>query len=693
MAKSSINQKKAAKKFIENWSGHGYEKGETQKFWIDLLTTVFGIENISQFIFFEEQVKDKIKNRTITNFIDAYIPETRIMIEQKSSRKDLREPIRQSDGTLLTPFQQAKKYVADLPLSQHPKWIVTCNFDEFLVYDMENPSGEPQQIFLKDLETDFYRLYFLVDSRNENIKREEEVSLKAGELVGKLYDALFKEYIEPDENSLRSLNILCVRIVFCLYAEDAGLFETRTAFEDYIKSFSLENLRRGIQDLFEILNTKPENRDKYDTKINSFPYVNGGLFADDAIEIPNFTKEIVDVIVNHCAPFDWSEISPTIFGAVFESTLNPETRRKGGMHYTSIENIHKIIDPLFMDDLRAEFTALCKKTGKEKIKRLDEFRAKLSNLKFLDPACGSGNFLTETYISLRRLENEILKNIHQIQQLLGNNFLPIKVKISQFYGIEINDFAVTVAKTALWIAESQMMKETEKIVEQNLSFLPLSTSATIVEGNALRMDWSTLETEAKNDFVFANRLNVYKIDEKFGMSSVHEPEVPYNAHYTELNVVTPEITERKFPEKDAKKSAIYDYIIGNPPFVGARWMDKQQKEDMISTFGKNWRGVGDLDYVCCWYKKAADMIKGLKTKCAFVSTNSVTQGASVANLWKPLFAEGLHFDFAWRTFKWANETTDRKNMAAVHCVIIGFSREAEIQIGRASCRERVWLRV
>ena len=671
MAKSSINQKKAAKKFIENWSGHGYEKGETQKFWIDLLTSVFGVGNISQFIFFEEQVKDKIKNRTITNFIDAYIPETRVMIEQKSSHKDLREPVRQSDGTLLTPFQQAKKYVADLPLSQHPKWIVTCNFDEFLVYDMENPSGEPQQIFLKDLETDFYRLEFLVDSRNENIRREEEVSLKAGELVGKLYDALFKEYIEPDENSLRSLNILCVRIVFCLYAEDAGLFETRTAFEDYIKSFSLENLRRGIQDLFKILNTKPENRDKYDTNINSFPYVNGGLFADDAIEIPNFTKEIVDVIVNHCAPFDWSEISPTIFGAVFESTLNPETRRKGGMHYTSIENIHKIIDPLFMDDLRAEFTALCKKTGKEKIKRLDEFRAKLSNLKFLDPACGSGNFLTETYISLRRLENEILKNIHQIQQLLGNNFLPIKVKISQFYGIEINDFAVTVAKTALWIAESQMMKETEKIVEQNLSFLPLSTSATIVEGNALRMDWSTLETEAKNDFVFADRLNVYKIDEKFGMSSVHDHKIPYNAHYTELNVVTPEITERKFPEKDAKKSAIYDYIIGNPPFVGYTFQSESQKEDLeivSNDTGKN------IDYVAGWYFKAAQLMQNTHTKCAFVSTNSITQGEQVAAVWKPLFEKyGININFAWRTFKWVNETSDKKNMAAVHCVIIGFS--------------------
>ena len=713
MAKSSINQKKAAKKFIGNWSGHGYEKGETQKFWIDLLTSVFGVENIPQFIFFEEQVKDKIKNRTITNFIDAYIPETRVMIEQKSSHKDLREPVRQSDGTLLTPFQQAKKYVADLPLSQHPKWIVTCNFDEFLVYDMENPSGEPQQIFLKDLETDFYRLEFLVDSRNENIKREEEVSLKAGELVGKLYDALIKEYIPPtslnrhserseesersfayaqddklSDLQLRSLNILCVRIVFCLYAEDAGLFETRTAFEDYIKSFSLENLRRGIQDLFKILNTKPENRDKYDTKINSFPYVNGGLFADDAIEIPNFTKEIVDVIVNHCAPFDWSEISPTIFGAVFESTLNPETRRKGGMHYTSIANIHKVIDPLFMDDLKAEFASIVGTRHSEHFhvilseaknlrdvsrsfnmtvktkNRLEQFRNKLASLTFLDPACGSGNFLTETYISLRRLENECLKIIHGSQMLLSSSdFSPIKVRISQFYGIEINDFAVTVAKTALWIAESQMMKETEEIVEQDLDFLPLSTSATIVEGNALRMDWSTLSAEKSDTFVYADKLNVYALG---------EPKPKYGEHYEELNVVAKEVEKKELPE-NIKNYLTYDYIIGNPPFVGARFMDKRQKEDLISTFGRDWHGAGDLDYVSCWYKKAADMIKDTKTKCALVSTNSVTQGASVANLWKPLFADGLHFDFAWRTFKWVNETSDKKNMAAVHCVIIGFS--------------------
>ena len=309
---------------------------------------------------------------------------------------------------------------------------------------------------------------------------------------------------------------------------------------------------------------------------------------------------------------------------------------------------------------------------------MEQFRNKLARLTFLDPACGSGNFLTETYISLRRLENECLKVIHGSQMLLSSeDFSPIKVKISQFYGIEINDFAVTVAKTALWIAESQMMKETEEIVECDLDFLPLSTSATIVEGNALRMDWATLsEEKVGGKFVYADKLTVLKMDPKFGVRFIREPGNPYyGEHYHELNVVTPEITEEKFLEKDAKNPVTYDYIIGNPPFVGARYMDKRQKKDVIFTFGKNWHGVGDLDYVCCWYKKAFDTIKNVNTRCAFVSTNSVTQGASVANLWKPLFAGGLHFDFAWRTFKWANETTDRKNMAAVHCVIIGFSRE------------------
>ena len=594
----------------------------------------------------------------------------------------MRKEAKQSDGAMLTPYRQAKRYADEMPNSLRPNWIVVCNFQEFLIYDMEKPHDEPVQVLLEDLPNKFESLQFMIDTKKTSVSPEEQISLKAGELVGKLYDALIKEYINPNENSFRSLNILCVRIVFCLYAEDAGLFETRTAFEDYIKSFSLENLRRGLIDLFKILNTKPENRDKYDTKINSFPYVNGGLFADDTIEIPKFTKEIVDILVNYCAPFDWSKISPTIFGAVFESTLNPETRRKGGMHYTSIANIHKVIDPLFLDGLRHEFSSIvgtraaCPQKNNAREPRalrqkLEQFRNKIASLKFLDPACGSGNFLTETYISLRRLENEILKKIHGNQQLLGSDFSPIKVKISQFYGIEINDFAVTVAKTALWIAESQMMKETEEIVEENLDFLPLSTSATIVEGNALRMDWATLEEEQNGKFVYADKLNVYKAGEKAWEYCVHEPEIPYGAHFQELNVATKEITEKKFSEKNSSKSVIYDYIIGNPPFVGYTFQTETQKKDLKmldKDIAKN------IDYVAGWYFKAAKLIRNTTTKVAFVSTNSITQGEQVAIVWKPLFEKyGVNIDFAWQTFKWANETSDKKNMAAVHCVIIGFS--------------------
>ena len=662
MAKTAINRKKAAKEFAEKWCGKGYEKGESQLFWIDLLEHVYNVENISDFIIFEDKV-----HLDHTSFIDAWIPSTHVMIEQKSLGKDLRKPIKQSDGSMLTPFQQAKRYVTELPLSQHPRWIITCNFQEFLIYDMEKPQGEPVQVLLEDLPNKFECLQFIIDTKKTSVSPEEQVSLKAGELVGKLYDALIKEYINPDENSFRSLNILCVRIVFCLYAEDAGLFETRTSFEDYIKSFNLPDLRDGILKLFKALDTKPENRDKYDLKLKAFPYVNGGLFAAEDIEIPNFSDEIVNIIVNHCAPFDWSKISPTIFGAVFESTLNPETRRKGGMHYTSIANIHKVIDPLFLDELRHEFSqivgihaARVQKTvqsSRLRTDKLEQLRNKIASLNFLDPACGSGNFLTETYISLRRLENEILKIIHGNQQLLGSDFSPIKVKISQFYGIEINDFAVTVAKTALWIAESQMMKETEEIVEENLDFLPLSTSATIVEGNALKMDWRYLCEEEKIPTITAKKTNlIYPF-------VVHEPEVKYEA----INLITDEINVGK--PKQKKTENYYDYIMGNPPFVGASMMTAQQKKDATDIFGKI-HLANSIDYVGAWYHKAAELIIGKSTKAAFVSTNSITQGEQVFPLWNKVLKKGISIDFAWQTFRWDSESTQK---AHVHCVIVGFS--------------------
>ncbi len=608
---NDIQQKKAAKEFSKFWENKGYEKGESQPFWLSLLRDVYGVEHPESYITFEDQV-----HLDHTSFIDGHIHATHVLIEQKGNSKDLRKPIKQSDGSLLNPFQQAKRYAAELPYSQRPRWIVTCNFAEFLIYDMEKPNGEPESILLKNLEKEYYRLQFLVDKEDENIKHETEVSIQAGALVGVLYDEILKNYINPEsEETLKSLNKLVVRLVFCLYAEDAGIFDGHAKFHNYIKSFSGKDLRKALIELFKMLDTKEENRDPYeDEALLAFPYVNGGLFADETIEIPQLTDEIRDLILKNASEdFDWSAISPTIFGAVFESTLNPETRRSGGMHYTSIENIHKVIDPLFLDDLKEELEKIKEiKVTKTKQQKANEYREKLASLVFFDPACGSGNFLTETYISLRRLENEAIKITYDLcegQMLLNDDI--IKVSINHFYGIEINDFAVTVAKTALWIAESQMLKETEDIIHMSLKFLPLKSYANIVEGNALRIDWETVVPKDK------------------------------------LN-----------------------YIMGNPPFVGARLMSKSQKDDLLSVFGLNWKNAGNLDYVSSWYKKATDLMQGTKIRSALVSTNSVSQGESVAILWKPLFESGVHIDFAHRTFRWDSEASVK---AHVHCVIIGFS--------------------
>lgn len=627
MNMTDTQQKAAAKAFAEYWSGKGYEKGESQSFWLSLLHDVYGVDHAEQFITFEEQV-----HLDHTSFIDGAIPATKVLIEQKGLNKDLNKPIKQSDGTYLTPFQQAKRYITELPLSKHPRWVVTCNFGEFNVYDMEKPGGEPEKILLKDLEKEYYRLQFLVDSGSEHLKREMEVSIAAGDIVGRLYDALIKQYADPTaEHTLRSLNILCVRLVFCLYAEDAGIFGHHGMFHDYLQEFDCRGTRKALVELFRILDTKAEDRDPYlkddDPTLAAFPYVNGGLFADEAIEIPPFTDEICDLLLRKASEdFDWSEISPTIFGAVFESTLNPETRRSGGMHYTSIENIHKVIDPLFLDELKAEFQKICDVTvERTREKQLKEFQKKLAGLVFLDPACGSGNFLTETYISIRRLENKVLSELQKGQIRFGfEDANPIQVSIAQFYGIEINDFAVTVAKTALWIAESQMMKETEAIVLMSLDFLPLKTNASIIEGNALRINWE--------DVVPKQQVN---------------------------------------------------YLMGNPPFVGYSLQSKSQKEDILSVYvdenGKPYKTAGKIDYVAGWYFKASQFMEGTNIRTALVSTNSITQGEQVAGIWKPLYERfGIHIDFAYRTFRWDSEASLK---AHVHCVIIGFSI-AENRMGR-----------
>lgn len=628
--------KRKIEAFVERWTDRGYEKGDSQIFWIELLQDVLDVETPSSVISFENQVK-----LSHTSFIDAYIESTRVMIEQKSINKDLRAAIKQSDGTMLNPFQQAKRYASELPLSKHPRWVITCNFKSFLIYDMEQPQGEPYELLLADLPREAHRLQFLVEHKDALLQHELEVSIQAGQLVGRIYDTFLKQYNGREtESDLHSLNVLCVRLVFCLYAEDAGVFE-KDQFYHFMKSFAVENMRLGLKTLFDVLDTPLDQRDPFlEEKYNAFPYVNGSLFSQRPGEvIPPFTQETVDCLLDKASiGFDWSDISPTIFGAVFESTLNPETRRSGGMHYTSIENIHKVIDPLFMDELKEQFAAInAMPRGKQREQRLHDFQQHLASLKFFDPACGSGNFLTETYISLRRLENNVIAQLTGGRAILGfEEVNPIKVSIHQFYGIEINDFAATVATTALWIAEAQMMNETERIIQFNNDYLPLKAYHNIHEGNALSIAWEDVVNPA------------------------------------ELN-----------------------YIIGNPPFVGARMMSKEQKEDAIVIFGKKWKNVGNLDYVACWYKQATNFMnraqeEGNVVRTALVSTNSISQGEQVANLWKPLMEqENVHIDFAWRTFRWDSESSLK---AHVHCVIIGFSvspnnKLRQLHISENECKQ------
>lgn len=608
----SNNKQTAARRFVQTWKGRGYEKGDTQPFWYQLLHDIFGIEVPANFVQFELPVHLKS-----TKFIDAYIPSTKVIIEQKELKKDLEAAGKQSDGDKLTPYEQAQRYVGGLSYSQYPRWIVTCNFKSFKVYDMEQPQAEPMEILLENLEREYYLLKFLVDDNTTSLRREKEISIKAGELIGKLYNELYQQYHNPDTpQALHSLNVLCIRLVFCLFAEKSLLFgDNRSAFHDYLKAYKPSQMRKAIQDLFDVLDTEEDKRDPYmEEPLNKFPYVNGGLFnKEDKLEIPQFTESIANLLLNECsAGFDWSGISPTIFGALFEDTMNPETREIGGMHYTSVENIHKVIDPLFMSGLTREFKEILQiKTDKKRKQALLSFQEKIGELRFLDPACGSGNFLTETYLSLRKLENEVLKILSDGTISMNGDFSPIKVKIDHFYGMEVNDFAVTVAKAALWIAEAQMMKETESIVQKDLEFLPLKSYSHIQQANALTKDW--------NDIITSDNLS---------------------------------------------------YIIGNPPFKGKKTREKAQKEELEQLIGTDSDQPGNLDYVSGWFFKAARFIQGTKIKVSFVSTINITRGEQVSLLWKTLLEKyNIQIYYAYLPFEWYSEA---KNNAQVHCTIMGF---------------------
>lgn len=632
---------RAAAKFVAKWSDKELqkEKQKSKDFWFELVQDVFGIEHPTEFMEEEKPVQVESTKRKTINNIDFYIPSTRVVIEHKSRDVDLRAPQKQSDKSWKTPFQQALDYTKFLSFDEVPRWIVTCNFNEFLVYDRRYPGREPSSVLLSDLERDIHRLRFIVENGIQHVHKEDELSFQAGEIIGEIYAELLKSTGNTkDAEVLRQINIFCVRLVFCYYAEDAGLFPRHKQFTDYLAQFKdARSLRSGIKELFVILNMHKDdvNRNILPKDLNTFPYTNGGLFKE-SIEIPEISERLRQLLLQQeYGDFNWSTISPTIFGSLFENTLNPETREEGGMYYTSVENIHKVIGPLFLNDLTQELDDILK-TKIENIRndKLVKYQQKLASLTFLDPACGSGNFLTETYLSLRRLENLAIKirlgEQATKQKHLENMANPILVSPSQFYGIEINDFAVAVARTALWISEAQMYLETAIILNQDGDFLPLKTQPNIVHGDALSKDWSSV------------------------------------------------IGKRKL-----------NFIIGNPPFAGyseqTQYQKLQLKDVLVKSNGKPIRAAGKIDYVAGWYYKACEMMQGTNIRASFVSTNSITQGEQVAYIWQPLKQRyGVHIDFAYRTFRWDNEVKSKKKRkkkskskkitkAHVHCVIIGFS--------------------
>ncbi len=629
--------KKEAKEFVKRWkkrlgaipADSNNEQQDTQKFWVDLLINVLDIPSntIDSFVDFERKVRGRR--------IDVFVSDHNFLCEQKSWGIDLDKP-EPRNGGMETPLQQAMWYARHLPYSERPRWVMTCNFGTFRLYDLDNerPEDTVQEFSLEELPDSLYLLSFLTSNETSRLHKEQQLSIEAGAYVSRLYDALAKQYHhieEKDERAQeeqRSLNVLITRIIFLLYAEDADLLQSHQAFGRYCEGDPAK-LRRKLVDLFETIDTPLEQRDEYmDEDLAAFPYVNGGLFADSSIIVPQMTPEILEAIADASQDFDWREISGVIFGGVFEGTLNPETRHAGGMHYTSVENIERCLRPLFLDELWDELhEAEGEKTAAKRKQALARLHDKVASITIGDPACGSGNFLTEAYRQLRTIENRIIED--ELSEETGNagqtslvvaQDSPVRVSLDQLYGIEINDFAVSVAKTALWITEEQMLRKTQEIyVGYDFDFLPLRSLSNLHEGNALKTDWSEV-----------------------------------------------------FPDD-------LTYLVGNPPFLGARNQSKEQKTELLEVFDGA-KNAGNIDYCGAWYMKAARFTQGKRTRCALVSTNSICQGEQVANLWKPLHDLGIHIDFAHNTFRWDNEAADK---AHVFCVIVGFSRE--------NCEKRLYV--
>lgn len=630
------DRRKDAEAFVRRWSGRGYEKGEASSFWIDLFQTVLGLDDAIERLQFEVPIKTLASDSS--GFIDVHIPSASTIVEMKSSGVDLaKKEMRQ--GRMVTPAEQARDYANGFPYSLRPRYLIACNFEEMWVYDTaRNPLADKPlyRIPLEDLPRQVDVLRFLSGEAKPPEVLAREVSVEAGRIMGRLHEHAEKAYGDTSKPSVQhAVSVLLTRLMFLMFAEDAGLLlsakkdgvRDNLAFRDYVRSWSPENLSTGLKVLFDWLDTKPEDRDPYASeKLRAFPYVNGGLFREK-IPIPTLDEDFRHtLIVDGCQEFDWSGVSPTVFGSIFEGALSPDHRRRNGQHFTTPEAIHRVIDPLFLDDLKEKFVDACNRdtAGGARTKALLALQDEIAAVSVLDPAAGSGNFLTESYLSLRRLENRVLFELSYTGKGAGDQTafsgdlfsdamdLQPKVSLVNYHGVELEDYACCVARTALWIAEIQADRDTSKVLTVTRPALPLNDYEGIVCANALRIDW--------NDVVSSDKVT---------------------------------------------------HICGNPPFLGSYRLDAIQKADRKRLFGA---GGGVLDYVACWYVKAAEYMGGGPIKAAFVSTNSICQGQQVEPLWGRLFSLGFHIDFAWTTFFWSSEADDP---AHVHVVIVGFSQDGE----------------
>ena len=628
--------KDRALNFSKEWADTSNEDADAKPFLVEFFN-VFGISR-KRFATFEHRVK-KLDDKD--GYIDLLWKGT-ILIEMKSRGKNLDKA-----------YQQAVDYTHGLKQHELPKYILISDFENFRLYDMEafpnsSEGGEIIQFKLSELVNNVQQFGYLIGYQKKIYKEQDPANIKAAELMGKLHDRL-KEIGYTGH----SLEVYLVRILFLLFSEDTTIFN-KQQFQDYIEQRTNEDgsdLAAKLQELFQVLNTAIENRFKnLDEQLSDFPYINGKLFEEN-LPTASFDTKMRQALLN-CCYIDWSKISPAIFGSMFQSVMNPKERRNMGAHYTSETNILKLIKPLFLDDLWKEFESL--KNNKNK---LPEFHKKLSTLKFLDPACGCGNFLVITYRELRLLELEILRVLYPHgQQVLDIQGI-IWLDVDMMYGIEYEEFPARIAEVAMWLIDHQMNMQISNEFGQYFARLPLKKAAKIVHGDALKTDWQSLLNPANEINIIAKHANIYLMQEPV-------------TEYKTVNVQTKSFEVHIGKKPKQNQEIRFDYILGNPPFIGSKMMNQLQRNTVVKEFD-NIQGSGVLDYVTAWYIKAAKYIQGTTTKVAFVSTNSIVQGEQTSILWGQMLNKyNIKIHFAHRTFKWSNEA---KGNAAVYCVIVGFA--------------------